>query len=97
MAEILESLKRNHPKEINILNTELTHCSKNPIEIDEEDENLVELFEQGIQDITAKPDFHFELGNIYYNFDSWKIQLETHILQDMKIFNFLKKNFLRKF
>jgi len=70
LAEILESLKINHAKEINILNTELTHCSKNPIEIDEEDENLVELFEQGIQDITGKADFHFELGNIYYNFDS---------------------------
>lgn len=68
LTEIKEFLENEHGKEIKIVQTELTHCSANPVEVDEDDQHDVELFEQAINDILAKPDFHMEIGNIYYNF-----------------------------
>merc|ERR1712130_643809 len=50
-----------------VLESELTHVAANPIELDEEVAENVELFEETIQAIIAQSDIHMELAGVYFN------------------------------
>ena len=69
LAETKNILERDFKSSVTLVSTELTYASPNPVELDEEDYDHVENFEEKIHQIIAKPDLHFELGNIYYNFE----------------------------
>ena len=69
LNEIKAVLENDYKSSLSIVSSELTHVSANPIELGEDDLELVELFEEKIHQVIAKSDIHFELGNIYYNFD----------------------------
>jgi len=69
LNEIKGVLEKDYKSSLSIVSSELTYVSANPIELEEADLELVELFEEKIHQVIAKSDIHFELGNIYYNFD----------------------------
>ena len=69
LNEIKAVLEKDYKSSLSIVSSELTYVSANPIEPSEDDLESVELFEEKIHQVIAKSDIHFELGNIYYNFD----------------------------
>jgi len=67
LADTEMRIRREFNTRAKVLESELTHVAANPIELDEEVAENVELFEETIQAIIAQSDIHMELAGVYFN------------------------------